>query len=488
MVFDYLSYFDNSFNYLLPESFLAITLFALLFFRSTSLNAKLASWILVLTSLLIVNTPYTSAVTLNGMLNLSYFTVSIQLIAVLSSLAILILALLYTSLESFDVPELSVLMLLALLGILLLVSSNDFLMVYLAIELQSLAFYILAALKRDSLYSVEAGLKYFILGALSSGILLFGIALIYGLTGSTDFNILLLTLQGLYFTDSILGEFHTVGVLLGLVFVLVSLLFKLAAAPFHMWAPDVYEGSPMIVTAFFAIVPKIAVFGLLIQILFGTFFEFLPHWQTLLIFSAFTSMILGAFGAIQQLKIKRFLAYSAIGHVGYLLVGLSAASIDGLQAVLLYLLLYIVMSISIFAITIPFYGTQSSFKYIAQLKGLAHHHPLLAISFALTLFSMAGIPPLSGFLSKWLIFSSALSSSLVFLAIVGVLTSVIGAYYYIRFSVFMFFTRPDSTFSTIQISSPVAYLIASSLLITTLTLFNPSALLMLSHNLTISFC
>lgn len=495
MLLDYIDIFKNSFKFLIPEFYLGVSLLFLLilgvFYKNQNTNdipIKNMSWlsleIVLIMFLLIINYPYFSSVVLHGMILINEFTLIIKTILTLSLIFILLMSFSYYKYENFYVFEYNILILLALLGMVFLASSYDFMMVYLSIELQSLAFYILASLKRDSQFSTEAGLKYFILGALSSGILLFGFSLIYGLTGSTSFEVLNHLLTGITFN---FHEFNA-GISVGIIFITVALLFKIAAAPFHMWAPDVYEGAPMIVTSLFAIVPKIAVLALLIQLLLETFYGLIDQWQQFIIFSAMTSMILGAVGAVEQKKIKRFLAYSAISHIGYVLIGLSCGTLEGLQSLFFYMIIYIIMSISIFSIILSLYKINNDHRviYISDITGLAKENPLLAISFSMVVLSMAGIPPLAGFISKLQIFNAAIASSMFLLAIIGVLTSVLSAVYYIRFIKIIYFENNNS-FIYKPIDIQKAIIISITFLIIILFIVNPSYLLLLSHDLALNF-
>lgn len=488
----YLDIFKNSLKFLIPEFYLGISLLLLLiigiFYKISQRpdsNINYISWlsieILFITFLLLLNYPYFYTIILHGMIIINDFTLIIKIIITISLVFIFFMGFEYYKYEKFYNYEYAILLLLALLGMYFLTTSYDFMMIYVAIELQSLSFYILAALKRDSQFSTEAGLKYFILGALSSGILLFGFSLIYGLTGSTNFEVLNHLLRGNF------NDFYA-AISIGIIFIIVALFFKLAVAPFHMWAPDVYEGSPLIVTSLFAIVPKIAVLSLLMQLLFDIFYTFLFQWQYLIVFSAITSMILGALGAIEQKKIKRFLAYSAIGHMGYILIGLSSGTLEGIQSIFIYIILYIIMSVCIFSIILSLYKTENNNRiiYITELTGLAKENPLLAISFSLILLSMAGIPPLAGFFSKLQIFYAALSSSMIFLAVVGVLTSVLGAIYYIRFIKIMYFENSSSFIFNIM-DLQKALIISFTFLIILLFIINPSFLLLIAHDFSLNF-
>jgi len=358
--------------------------------------------------------------------------------------------------------EYMILLLFSTGSMLFMISSYDFISFYLTLELQSLCFYVLAASKRNSEFSTEAGLKYFLLGAFSSGIFLFGCSMIYGFTGLTNFGDLAQVFTG---SQESLTSFsgQSTGVMIGLVFLVVGFLFKLTAAPFHMWAPDVYEGSPTPLTAFFSIVPKIALFAVFLRLFFWSFYDFMLPWQKILVFCSLASMIVGALAALGQHKIKRLLAYSSIGHVGYLLMGICCATPEGFESFLIYLMIYIIMTINLFAILLSCQesnhtmdsqhhlqevntGTsgfgESHLKYISDLAMLGQVNPLLAFTLTCTLFSMAGIPPLAGFCSKFYLFFAALSSSLYILAFFGVFTSVVSCFYYIRMIKIMYFEKP----------------------------------------------
>ena len=431
-----------------------------------------------------MNHPYESNIILSGMLLINNLTLLIKIVIIFSSIVVLLFSFDYYEDEKIKAFEYSILILLAVLGMLLLVSSYDFLALYLAIELQSLALYVLATFKRNSEFSTEAGLKYFILGALSSGILLFGISLIYGLTGSTNFESINHLLIGISFEENQ----NLTGLSIGVLFIAAGLLFKVAAAPFHMWAPDVYEGAPTIVTAFFAIVPKIGILGLFIIIFLETFYGLINQWQHIIILSALLSMIIGAIGAITQKKIKRLLAYSAIGHIGYMLIGIASATPEGIQSLLLYIIVYIIMSITIFSILLSLYDNKNTIKikYISELTGLSKENGVLAITLAITVLSMAGIPPLAGFASKFYIFLAAIESSMYVLAIVGVLTSVISAVYYIRLIKIMYFENPETITIYKSMDLQKSIILGLSLTFIVFFMINPSYLLILTHEVALS--
>jgi proton-translocating NADH-quinone oxidoreductase chain N len=389
---------------------------------------------------LLLNTcnPIKGAVVFNNLLIIDDFSILIKSIVLASTIITLVLGLEYSKNENLNCFEFVILMLLAATGMMLVASSYDLFSMYLAIELQSFCMYVIASLKRGSEFSTEAGLKYFILGAFSSGLLLFGCSLIYGFTGTCNY-------QQLFLVFATLGKEATFalhsGVILGALFILVGMLFKLSAAPFHLWAPDVYEGAPMSVTAFFAVVPKIAILSLLVRLFSYAFYGLLLPWQEVLILCSLVSMVIGTLGGIWQNKLKRLIAYSAIGHIGYMLIGISSGSIEGVYATFFYASLYIVMGVATFSIllSIKKKGAGSRLRYINDLSGLFISNPFVAFSFALILFSMCGVPPLAGFFSKFFVFVSAINVGMYPLAIVGVMTSVIASFYYIRIIKVMFF-------------------------------------------------
>lgn len=325
--------------------------------------------------------------------------------------------------------EYPVLIMFSTLGMMLMVSAGDLMSLYLGLEMQSLPLYILAAIQRDNLRSTEAGLKYFVLGALSSGLLLYGASLLYGYTGTTNFG-------GM---AAALSQGASPGVVFGMVLLVSGLAFKISAVPFHMWAPDVYEGAPTSVTAFFAIAPKIAALGLMTRVFTEAFGPIAQDWQQVVMALSAASMALGAVAAIGQTNIKRLLAYSSIGHMGYALIGLAAAGAGGVRAVLVYAAIYMVASIAVFAVVLMMKRRDRMVEDIADLAGLGKAHPMLALAMTVVMFSMAGIPPLAGFFGKLFVFQAAVAAKLYWLAIAGVLSSVVAAYYYLRIVKVMYF-------------------------------------------------
>jgi NADH-quinone oxidoreductase subunit N len=331
--------------------------------------------------------------------------------------------------------EYPVLILLAALGMMLMISANNLIALYMGLELQSLSLYVLAAINRDSARASEAGLKYFVLGALSSGMLLYGASLIYGFTGSTAFPEIAAHLS---------SGGAGIGMIFGLVFVLAGLAFKISAVPFHMWTPDVYEGSPTPVTAFFAAAPKVAAMALVTRVMVEPFGGIVTDWRQIVVFLSIASMALGAFAAIGQTNIKRLLAYSSIGNMGYALVGLAAGTEQGVQGVVLYMIIYTIMTLGSFACVLAMRRDGRMVEDIADLAGLARNHKGLAFVFAMLMFSLAGIPPLAGFFAKYFVFWAAMQSGLFTLAVIGVVSSVVGAYYYLRIVKIMYFDEPKA--------------------------------------------
>ncbi len=361
-----------------------------------------------------------------------------KVLTLIGSVVTLIMSVGFAKAEKFDKFEYPVLIMLATLGMLLMISANDMIALYLGLELQSLALYVVAAINRDSARSTEAGLKYFVLGALSSGMLLYGISLVYGYTGHTGFEAISQALSG--------GE-RQLGLVFGLVFVLAGLAFKISAVPFHMWTPDVYEGAPTPVTAFFAAAPKMAAMALIVRVTMGAFAPIAPDWQQIVVFIAIASMALGAFAAIGQRNIKRLMAYSSIGHMGYALVGLAANSEAGVRGVIIYMLIYLVMTLGTFAFILAMRRKDGNVEQIEDLAGLASTNPAMATIMTILMFSLAGIPPLAGFWGKWYVFLAAINADLYALAVIGVLASVVGAYYYLRIIKIMWFDEPAGGFA-----------------------------------------
>ncbi len=377
---------------------------------------------------------------------------------------------------NFEIP---ILICFSTLGMIILIGSNDLMTMYLGIELQSLSLYVIAAIKRDSATSSEAGIKYFVLGALSSGILLYGCSLIYGYTLSTNFDQIYLTID----KDDTLS----LGILFGLVFILVGLAFKVSAVPFHMWTPDVYEGAPTSVTAFFAIVPKVAAVAIIYRFCLEPFYNFTSEWKQIIIFISIASMFLGSIAAIKQNNLKRLLAYSSIGHVGFILIGLAATNLSGIKGVVIYVLFYVIMNIAIFTIILSIKINENYIEKISDLSGLSKTKPLFSICVAFTMLSMAGIPPFAGFFGKFYIFVSALESELFLLVILGVIASVIAAYYYLRIIKIMFFDNLEGSNHSINISTKSASILFICMLIISLFVIYPPLFTNMATDIGIDF-
>jgi NADH-quinone oxidoreductase subunit N len=337
--------------------------------------------------------------------------------------------------DDINKPEFSLLIVLALVGMMLMISADDLLSLYMGIELQSLPLYVVAAMRTNSLRSSEAGLKYFLLGALSSGMLLYGASLVYGFCGTTAFSGIAETLAA--------GDLPAVFIV-GMVFMLSGLAFKVSAAPFHMWTPDVYEGSPTPVTALFAIAPKVAAMALMMRLTYGAFGQIVDQWSQVLVALSIASMAVGALGAIMQTDIKRMMAYSSIAHMGYALAGLAAGTQAGATGVMIYMAGYVFMGAGTFSIILLMRRDGQAATKINDLKGLSQTHPMLAVGLLVMMFSMAGIPPLAGFFGKWYVFLAAVQAGLVPLAVVGVVMSVVGAFYYLRIIRLMYFEEADA--------------------------------------------
>ncbi len=402
-------------------------------------SIRLSSLILLGSLISLVFLPHISQNIFNGLYRFDLFGIFVKAVLIFSGAITLIISSDYiedkTNKFGFEYP---ILVLLSVLGMLIMVSANDLLTLYLGLELQSLSAYVLAAIKREDKNATEAAIKYFVLGALASGILLYGATLIYGYLGSTNFTNIALTLHG----HAALSQ----GVIVGLVFVLIGFSFKLSAAPFHMWTPDVYEGVPTPVTAYFAIVPKLAAMALFIRLLVGgPFAGYANQWEQIVIAVSVISMVVGAFGGIWQSNIRRLLAYSSISNMGYALLGVVANSTDGIQATLVYFVIYIITSIALFAILLSLKSNQKLIEKIDDFKGLASRHPIVALVLSLLLFSMIGLPfpPFPGFFAKFFVFSAAINSGFYAVAVIGMITSIVAAYYYLRIIKIMYFDKAD---------------------------------------------
>jgi NADH-quinone oxidoreductase subunit N len=421
----------------LPELVLALGAMVLLMVgayrgqQATGLVTGLSIGLLVVVGALELLLPGGKLTTFAGSFIVDDFARFLKILALIGSVATLVLSAEFLADPSRRIFEYAILVLLSTLGMMVLISAGDLIMLYLGLELMSLALYVVAASNRDNARSTEAGLKYFVLGALSSGMLLYGASLIYGFTGTVSFT-------GIAATAKDGG----IGIVFGLVFLLAGLCFKVSAVPFHMWTPDVYEGAPTPVTAFFASAPKVAALAVFTRVTLTAFPGIVTQWQQIVVFVAIASMALGSFAAIGQKNIKRLMAYSSIGHMGFALVGLAAGTPEGAQGVLIYIAIYVAMTLGSFAIILAMKRNGRNVEDISAFSGLSRTNPLLAFFFAMLLFSLAGIPPLAGFFAKWYVFVAAIKAGLFTLAVVGVLTSVVGAYYYLAIIKVMYFDEP----------------------------------------------
>ena len=420
----------------LPELVLAAGAMALLMLgafrgeQTTQLVTGIAVFLLIVTGGLELWLPAGKLTTFGGSFIVDNFARFLKILALIGSGVTLILARRYLA-EQAKIFEYAILVMLSTVGMMVLISAGDLIMLYLGLELMSLALYVVAASHRDNAKSTEAGLKYFVLGALSSGMLLYGSSLIYGFTGTVNFA-------------GIAAEAKSgnIGLLFGLVFLLAGLCFKVSAVPFHMWTPDVYEGAPTPVTAFFASAPKVAALAVFTRVALTAFPGIVPQWQQIIVFVSIASMALGSFAAIGQKNIKRLMAYSSIGHMGFALVGLAAGTEQGAQGVLVYIAIYVAMTLGTFAIILAMRRNGRPVETIADFAGLSRTNPVLAFFFAMFLFSLAGIPPLAGFFAKFYVFLAAIKAGLFTLAVIGVVTSVVGAFYYLTIIKLMYFDEP----------------------------------------------
>ena len=427
-----------------PEIFLSLSIMFLLILgvfkkNSSKLIQNISLIILLITSVIILNETLGIQETLlfNSSVVIDYLSSFMKIVTLLAAFLVLVISSNYLKTLKIFKIEYPILILSSVLGMMIMISSNDLIVFYMGLELQSLALYVLATFNRDQLKSSEAGLKYFVLSALSSGLLLYGCSLIYGFTGSTNFNIIANQLNS-----------NEYAITFGIVFILVGLAFKISAVPFHMWAPDVYEGSPTSVTLFFTMVPKIAALTVFIRFLYVPFLNLIDQWQMILIFLSIASMLFGAIAAIGQTNLKRLIAYSSIGHVGYTLAGVATGSNDGIQSSVIYITIYIIMNLGLFSCLLMMKRNNKYFEDIEDLSGLSKNHPLMSLSLLVILFSLAGIPPLAGFFAKFYIFKSVLEQSMYFLAIVGLLSTVVAAFYYLRIIKIMYFDKEKEKYDT----------------------------------------
>ena len=433
----------NNLNYLYPEIFISLSIMFLLVIgvfkkNSSTMIYNLSIIALICTLALILNYPIETNIYLfNDSYKIDYLSSFMKILTMISGIFVLITSSRYLKLFKIFQIEYSILILSSILGMMVMISSHDLIVFYIGLELQSLALYVLASFNRDQIKSSEAGLKYFVLSALSSGLLLYGCSLIYGFSNSTNFIII---------SENINSSQY--GFTFGIVFILVGLAFKISAVPFHMWAPDVYEGSPTSVTLFFAVVPKIAALTVFIRFLYIPFFNMIDQWQTIIIFLSISSMIFGAVAAIGQKNLKRLIAYSSIGHMGYALAGLSIGTNEGIQSSISYIVIYLVMNLGLFTCLFMMKRNNEYYEKIEDLSGLSKNHPLLSVSLLIILFSLAGIPPMAGFFAKFYVFTSVIQESMYFLAITGLFSAVISAFYYLRIIKIIYFDKEQEKFDT----------------------------------------
>ncbi|KQP88205.1 NADH-quinone oxidoreductase subunit NuoN [Methylobacterium sp. Leaf117] len=441
----------------LPELILSIGVLVLILYgafrgeRSAEGVNVGALILLVLALFAVMSQSGAKITTLNGSFIIDNFSKVMKALILLGSAATILLSRDYFQRERIDRFEFPILLILCTVGMMVMASANDLISLYLGLELQSLAAYVIAAFHRDNLKSTEAGLKYFVLGALSSGMLLYGASLVYGFTGTVSFPGIVAALDGT----------AGFGIVLGIVFVAAGVAFKLAAVPFHMWTPDVYEGSPTPVTAFFASAPKMAAMAMTVRLFIGAFPDVTAVWQQIIVFVAIASMALGSFAAIGQRSLKRLMAYSSIGNVGYALVGLAAGSQEGIRGVVVYMIIYLAMTLGAFAVLLSLRRGGQMFETVDDLSGLSRTHPVLAFCLAAMMFSLAGIPPLAGFFAKYYVFAAAIKADLVALAIIGVVTSVIGAFYYLRLVKVMYFDEPVAAYEPMAPGTRIVLALAS---------------------------
>ena len=430
-----------SYNLILPEIFISLSIMFLLIFgvfkkNSSKIvyNLSTISLIIGLGLLLVFSETYDNYLFLNSYKidNLSFF---MKLLTILSGISVLLIS--YNYIEKIKIIKIEypILILSAILGMLVMISSNDLMVFYMGLELQSLPLYVLAAINTNNVKSSEAGLKYFVLSALSSGLLLYGCSLIYGFTGSTNFDVI----------SSNIGS-EEFGNIFGIIFILVGLSFKISAVPFHMWAPDVYEGSPTTITLFFSLVPKIAALTVFIRFLYVPFIDLFEQWQSIIVFISIASMLLGSFAAIGQTNIKRLIAYSSIGHIGYALAGLAVGTNLGIQSSIAYITIYLIMNLGFFSCLLMLKRNDVYYETINDLSGLSKNHPIISLCFLIQLFSLAGIPPLAGFFAKFYVFIAVIEQSMYFLAIVGLLATVVSAFYYLRIIKVIYFDKANNEF------------------------------------------
>ena len=448
-------------NILFPEIFLSLSIFIILMLgvfikKSFNIIFNLTSLIIITTIVIILSNSNNEVKIFLDSFTRDAFSNYFKILILVSSFFVLNSSKTFIMDNKLDKFEYPIIILLSILGMFFMVSANDLILFYLGLELQSLSLYILASIDRDNLRSTESGIKYFVLSALSSGLLLYGCSLLYGFTGSTNFDLI---------ADQLYKD--NKGAVFAMVFILVGLAFKVSAVPFHMWTPDVYEGAPTSITSYFAVVPKVAGLALLIKFMFIPFSNILLEWQTIIIFLSIASMILGAVAAMVQKNLKRLLAYSSIGHIGYALAGVATGVISGYQSAITYISIYVIMNIGAFSCL---YLLKKDGRYkenISDLSGISKKHPILAISLLIILFSLAGVPPLGGFFAKFYVFASVLEQKMYPLAIIGLLTTVMSAFYYLKIIKTVYFDDSIISFeSTKNKSAQFSVLVSCVILVT----------------------
>ena len=466
-------------NILIPEIFLSLSTFSILMIgvflkKSFNIIFNLSSLIIIVTIAIIISSPNSEEKIFLESFTRDAFSNYFKVLILLSSLFVLNSSKNFIVENKLDKFEYPIIILLSILGMFFMVSSNDLILFYLGLELQSLSLYILASIDRDNLRSTESGIKYFVLSALSSGLLLYGCSLLYGFTGSTNFDLI----------ASQLNKENT-GAVFAMVFILVGLAFKVSAVPFHMWTPDVYEGAPTSITSYFAVVPKVAGLALLIKFMFIPFSNILLEWQTIIIFISIASMILGAVAAMVQTNFKRLLAYSSIGHIGYALAGVATGAVSGYESAIVYISIYVIMNIGAFSCLYLLKKDGQYRENISDLSGISKKHPLLAISFLIILFSLAGVPPLGGFFAKFYVFVAVLEKEMYTLAIIGLLTTVMSAFYYLKIIKTIYFDDSIIAFEQTKNRTAQISIFASCTILITFFLY-PSILNNLVNSLFIS--
>ena len=430
-------------NLIFPEIFISLAIMFLLIVGVFKKNSSNLIYNLTIISLLIAlalifNYPIETELSLfNESYKIDYLSTFMKILTLVSGVFVMLTSSKYIQITKILKIEYPILLLSSILGMMVMISSNDLIVFYMGLELQSLALYVLASFNRENLLSTEAGVKYFVLSALSSGLLLYGCSLIYGFSNSTNFVLIAENLNS-----------NNYGLTFGIVFILVGLAFKISAVPFHMWAPDVYQGSPTSVTLFFAVLPKIAALTVFIRFLYIPFINLIDQWQMIIVFLSIASMLFGAIAAIGQKNLKRLIAYSSIGHMGYALAGLSVGSNEGIQSAIAYISIYLIMNLAFFSCLFMIRKSENYFENIEDLTGLSKNHPILSISLLIVLFSLAGIPPLAGFFAKFYIFMAVIEQSMYFLAVIGLLSTVIAAYYYLRIIKIIYFDPEKEKYDT----------------------------------------